>query len=104
MLALDFKSREELQLMPQTMEEHLDELEDSDAGSQRRVSLSSFDESQVMADFKVRQQACSTRVRVTVWCEMLALLPVQWTQWHMRTWCLLSVGRAAACGYREPVV
>ncbi|PVD19530.1 hypothetical protein C0Q70_20019 [Pomacea canaliculata] len=52
MLALDFKSREELQLMPQTMEEHLDELEDSDAGSQRRVSLSSFDESQVMADFK----------------------------------------------------
>ncbi|XP_025077050.1 transient receptor potential cation channel subfamily M member 3-like isoform X4 [Pomacea canaliculata] len=46
MLALDFKSREELQLMPQTMEEHLDELEDSDAGSQRRVSLSSFDESQ----------------------------------------------------------
>ena len=32
-LFLDFKSKEELQLMPQTMEEHFQELEDSDSDS-----------------------------------------------------------------------
>lgn len=30
---LEFKSKEELQLMPQTMEEHIQELEDSDSDS-----------------------------------------------------------------------
>ena len=44
-LALDFKSKEELQLMPQTMEEHMDELED--AASVADVSMSSFSEDQV---------------------------------------------------------
>lgn len=43
-LALDFKSKEELQLMPQTMEEHMDELED--AASVADVSMSSFSEDQ----------------------------------------------------------
>lgn len=43
--ALDFKSKEELQLMPQTMEEHLDELED--AASEADLSMSSFSEDQV---------------------------------------------------------
>ncbi|RUS83212.1 hypothetical protein EGW08_009023 [Elysia chlorotica] len=43
-LALDFKSKEELQLMPQTMEEHMDELED--AASVANVSMSSFSEDQ----------------------------------------------------------
>ncbi|XP_070203392.1 transient receptor potential cation channel subfamily M member 3-like [Littorina saxatilis] len=47
LLALEFKSREELQLMPQTMEEHLEELEEGgETQSQRRLSVSSFDESQ----------------------------------------------------------
>ena len=30
---LEFKSKEELQLMPQTMEEHIQDLEDSDSDS-----------------------------------------------------------------------
>ncbi len=30
-LFLEFKSKEELQLMPQTMEEHIQEMEDSDS-------------------------------------------------------------------------
>ncbi|XP_076465905.1 transient receptor potential cation channel subfamily M member 1-like [Babylonia areolata] len=52
LLALEFKSREELQLMPQTMEEHLEELEEGgETESQRRVSLSSFDDSQVNEEF-----------------------------------------------------
>ncbi|XP_055889921.1 transient receptor potential cation channel subfamily M member 3-like isoform X5 [Biomphalaria glabrata] len=44
LFALDFKSKEELQLMPQTMEEHLDELED--AASVANISMSSFSEDQ----------------------------------------------------------
>ena len=32
-LFLEFKSKEELQLMPQTVEEHIQELEDSDSDS-----------------------------------------------------------------------
>ena len=44
-LALEFKSKEELQLMPQTMEEHLDELEDD--ASEENVSVSSFEDDQV---------------------------------------------------------
>ncbi|XP_059155365.1 transient receptor potential cation channel subfamily M member 3-like isoform X3 [Physella acuta] len=44
LFALDFKSKEELQLMPQTMEEHLDELED--AASVANLSMSSFSEDQ----------------------------------------------------------
>ena len=45
-LALEFKSKEELQLMPQTMEEHLDEL-DSQYSDSDNMSLSSFDDDQV---------------------------------------------------------
>ena len=44
-LYLEFKSKEELQLMPQTMEEHLDELED--AQSVTDISMSSFSEDPV---------------------------------------------------------
>ena len=44
-LALEFKSKEELQLMPQTMEEHLDELEDD--ASEENVSVDSFEDDQV---------------------------------------------------------
>ena len=44
-LFLDFKSKEELQLMPQTMEEHLDELEDD--ASEDHASISSFEDDQV---------------------------------------------------------
>ncbi|XP_064607878.1 transient receptor potential cation channel subfamily M member 3-like isoform X2 [Liolophura sinensis] len=45
--ALEFKSKEELQLMPQTMEEHLDDLEDA-ADNADRISLNSFNEEQVI--------------------------------------------------------
>ena len=45
-LCLDFKSKEELQLMPQTMEEHLDELEDQ-ANENEDISFSSIDEDNV---------------------------------------------------------
>ncbi|KAK3097474.1 hypothetical protein FSP39_009961, partial [Pinctada imbricata] len=45
-ICLDFKSKEELQLMPQTMEEHLDELEDQ-ASENEDVSFSSIDEDNV---------------------------------------------------------
>lgn len=48
---LDFKSKEELQLMPQTMEEHLDELED--AASLANISISSFSEDQVRVDKRI---------------------------------------------------
>ncbi|KAJ8304156.1 hypothetical protein KUTeg_017739 [Tegillarca granosa] len=41
-MALDFKSKEELQLMPQTMEEHLDELA-SQFSDNDDISISSFD-------------------------------------------------------------
>ncbi|KAH9513281.1 Transient receptor putative cation channel sub M member 3 [Bulinus truncatus] len=44
LFALDFKSKEELQLMPQTMEEHLDELED--ASSAENLSVCSLSEDQ----------------------------------------------------------
>ncbi|CAL1532413.1 unnamed protein product [Lymnaea stagnalis] len=44
LFALDFKSKEELQLMPQTMEEHLDELEDD--SSVADISLCSISEDQ----------------------------------------------------------
>ncbi|KAL3865684.1 hypothetical protein ACJMK2_043048, partial [Sinanodonta woodiana] len=44
-LAMEFKSKEELQLMPQTMEEHLDELEDSESDKED-VSVSSFEDEQ----------------------------------------------------------
>ena len=44
-MALEFKSKEELQLMPQTMEEHLDELEDD--ASEENVSVDSFEDDQV---------------------------------------------------------
>lgn len=58
LLALEFKSREELQLMPQTMEEHLEELEEGgEVEPQRRISVSSFDESQVNEEYNVRQAA-----------------------------------------------
>ena len=44
---LEFKSKEELQLMPQTMEEHLDEL-DSQYSDNENISVSSvFDEDPV---------------------------------------------------------
>lgn len=44
---LEFKSKEELQLMPQTMEEHLDEL-DSQYSDNENMSVSSvFDEDPV---------------------------------------------------------
>ncbi|XP_052279179.1 transient receptor potential cation channel subfamily M member 3-like isoform X3 [Dreissena polymorpha] len=43
-LALEFKSKEELQLMPQTMEEHLDEL--SECSDNDNISLSSFEDDQ----------------------------------------------------------
>ena len=67
LLALEFKSREELQLMPQTMEEHLDELEEGgEVESQRRNSVSSFDESQVNEEYNVRQAAGNLIVRS--WC------------------------------------
>ncbi|GAB1601203.1 transient receptor potential cation channel subfamily M member 3 isoform X4 [Argonauta hians] len=42
-LLLEFKSKEELLLMPQTMEEHLDDMEE-DASENDRVSVSSFEE------------------------------------------------------------
>ncbi|XP_046332894.2 transient receptor potential cation channel subfamily M member 3-like isoform X4 [Haliotis rufescens] len=45
--ALEFKSKEELQLMPQTMEEHLEELADG-ASDIDNISVSSFDEDQVI--------------------------------------------------------
>ena len=45
-LALEFKSKEELQLMPQTMEEHLDELEDN--VSEDNISLGTLNEDQVI--------------------------------------------------------
>ena len=48
-LALEFKSKEELQLMPQTMEEHLDELEDD--ASEENVSVDSFEDDQVIIFF-----------------------------------------------------
>jgi transient receptor potential cation channel subfamily M protein 3 len=59
LLALEFKSREELQLMPQTMEEHLDDLEEggADVQSQRRLSVSSFDDSQVNEEYNHVRQA-----------------------------------------------
>ncbi|XP_059155361.1 transient receptor potential cation channel subfamily M member 1-like [Physella acuta] len=44
LFVLDFKSKEELQLMPQTMEEHLDELED--AASVADVSFSEEDQAE----------------------------------------------------------
>uniref|UniRef100_A0A2C9JU91 TRPM SLOG domain-containing protein n=1 Tax=Biomphalaria glabrata TaxID=6526 RepID=A0A2C9JU91_BIOGL len=44
LFALDFKSKEELQLMPQTVEEHLDELED--ASSADNISMCSLSEDQ----------------------------------------------------------
>ncbi|VDI37874.1 transient receptor potential cation channel subfamily M member 3 [Mytilus galloprovincialis] len=47
-LWLDFKSREELQLMPQTMEEHLDELESE--ASDAEVSFSINDEQDMFSD------------------------------------------------------
>jgi transient receptor potential cation channel subfamily M protein 3 len=45
-LAMEFKSKEELQLMPQTMEEHLDEL-DSELSGDDNLSVSSFEDDQV---------------------------------------------------------
>ena len=45
--ALEFKSREELQLMPQTMEEHLDELEDAASDIGMSLSFSDLDEDHV---------------------------------------------------------
>lgn len=45
-LLLEFKSKEELQLMPQTMEEHLDDMEE-EASENDRVSISSFDDAEV---------------------------------------------------------
>ena len=45
-LAMEFKSKEELQLMPQTMEEHLDEL-DSELSDNENMSVSSFEDDQV---------------------------------------------------------
>ncbi|XP_060573986.1 transient receptor potential cation channel subfamily M member 3-like [Ruditapes philippinarum] len=44
-LAMEFKSKEELQLMPQTMEEHLDEL-DSELSGDDNLSVSSFEDDQ----------------------------------------------------------
>ncbi|XP_053405277.1 transient receptor potential cation channel subfamily M member 3-like isoform X7 [Mercenaria mercenaria] len=44
-IALEFKSKEELQLMPQTMEEHLDELE-SECSDNENLSVSSFEDDQ----------------------------------------------------------
>lgn len=44
-LLLEFKSKEELQLMPQTMEEHLDDMEE-EASENDRVSISSFDDAE----------------------------------------------------------
>lgn len=46
-MALEFKSKEELQLMPQTMEEHLEQLEDNDS-EKDDISMSSFDIDQVI--------------------------------------------------------
>lgn len=45
-LFLEFKSKEELQLMPQTMEEHIQELEDSDSDISSISSSDSSDDSQ----------------------------------------------------------
>jgi transient receptor potential cation channel subfamily M protein 3 len=45
-MALEFKSKEELQLMPQTMEEHLEELEDDDSDAED-LSFSSLDDDHV---------------------------------------------------------
>ncbi|XP_061172975.1 transient receptor potential cation channel subfamily M member 3-like isoform X2 [Saccostrea echinata] len=45
-MALEFKSKEELQLMPQTMEEHLEELEDDDSDTED-LSFSSLDDDNV---------------------------------------------------------
>ena len=60
--------------MPQTMEEHLEELEEGgEVESQRRISVSSFDESQVNEEFNVRQAAGNlvrcpeSRCFVAVW-------------------------------------
>ena len=50
-MALEFKSKEELQLMPQTMEEHLDEL-NSQYSDGENLSVSSFDEDQVYNEDK----------------------------------------------------
>lgn len=45
-MALEFKTKEELQLMPQTMEEHLEELEDDDSDTED-LSFSSLDDDNV---------------------------------------------------------
>ncbi|XP_048733275.2 transient receptor potential cation channel subfamily M member 1-like isoform X2 [Ostrea edulis] len=45
-MALEFKTKEELQLMPQTMEEHLEELEDDDSDTED-LSFSSLDDDHV---------------------------------------------------------
>lgn len=42
-MALEFKTKEELQLMPQTMEEHLEELEDDDSDTED-LSFSSLED------------------------------------------------------------
>ena len=81
LLALEFKSREELQLMPQTMEEHLEELEEGgEVESQRRISVSSFDESQVNEEFNVRQAAGNLvhcpGLGVWLLCGLIPLFPL----------------------------
>lgn len=48
---LDFKSKEELQLMPQTMEEHLDELESE--ASDPELSFSINDDQDVSTVYNV---------------------------------------------------
>ena len=53
-MALEFKSKEELQLMPQTMEEHLDELEDD--ASEENVSVDSFEDDQVLVVVSLHKQ------------------------------------------------
>lgn len=45
-MVLEFKTKEELQLMPQTMEEHLEELEDDDSDTED-LSFSSLDDDNV---------------------------------------------------------
>lgn len=50
-LFLDFKSKEELQLMPQTMEEHLDEL-DSQYSEGENMSISSMFDEDIVSGFK----------------------------------------------------
>ncbi|KAL5005502.1 hypothetical protein ScPMuIL_018958 [Solemya velum] len=58
-MALEFKSKEELQLMPQTMEEHLEQLEDNDS-EKDDISMSSFDIDQVIEnDFGQDEMECS---------------------------------------------